>query len=383
MKYSLARLALWLLVGTGGHTSVTHAASSTEVVRMDIRLMGTDLVDELVYEWKKSPVSSEPTPLILAEVIAPVGLDDRFQIEMENRLAEVLRLSPGVPISLVHCSVCARMVAKSTPQGTLISRGIDQPEVLNELEKQFPGRQALSLHFEATGRELQLRARIFELKPPQKIVWAKTLSTSMSARRALQDPARIVGVEEARREQNEILAGRSTLGFTSRPVIRIFNSAESAVQVAPLPFFEQSVESQLLPNRTVTAGFTLGFTSLKDSVQAWTVGGHISKLIGEPSLINPDLLVFLGAHYIRMRGPTAAVFSADGETRYLLAIKPEAEPKATLVAFRLGLEMHIKYRLGMLAFMENVPILKNSETVATKKAILSYHALGWGIVWRW
>jgi hypothetical protein len=359
------------------------AVVGSEVIRMDIRLMGADLIDELIYEWKKKSPATDPLNLVLAEIIAPVGLDDRFQLEVENRLYEVLRLNPDLPISLVHCSLCTRMVAKSNPKGTIITRGIDQMDALQELEKQMPGRTALALHFEAVGRELQLRARIFQLQPPQKIVWAKTLSTSMSARRALQDPTRIVGLDEARKEQNDIIAGRSTLSFTTRPVLRMFNSANSAVQVAPLPFFEQSVESQLLPAKTVTSALTFGFSSLKDSLEAWTVGGHVAKLLGEPSLTQPDLFMFLGVHYIRMRGATAAVFSADGENLFLQRIRPGAEPKASLVAFRLGLEVHVKYRLGMLAFLENIPLLNESETVETKSLLVPYHALGWGVVWRW
>jgi len=355
-----------------------------EVIRMDIRLMGADLVDELVYEWKKKSPATDPLQLILAEIIAPVGLDDRFQLAVENRLYEVLRLNPDLPITLVHCSLCSRMVAKSTPQGTIITRGIDQMDALVELEKQMPGRIALALHFEAVGRELQLRARIFQLQPPQKIIWAMTLSTSMSARRALQDPTRIIGLDEARREQNEIIAGRSPISISTRPVLRMFNSANSAVQVAPLPFFEQSVESQLLPERKVTSAITFGFSSLKDSLSAWTVGGHVAKLLGESSLTQPDLHMFLGVHYIRMRGPTAAVFSADGENLFLQQIRPGAEPKASLVAFRLGLEVHVKYRLGMLVFLENIPLLKESKTVDTKSGFgFPYHAMGWGVLWRW
>ncbi len=363
--------------------SASAAVVGSEVIRMDIRLMGADLIDELIYEWKKKSPATDPLNLVLAEIIAPVGLDDRFQLEVENRLYEVLRLNPDLPISLVHCSLCSRMVAKSTPKGTIITRGIDQMDALQELEKQMPGRTALALHFEAVGRELQLRARIFQLTPPQKIVWAKTLSTSMSARRALQDPTRIVGLDEARKEQNDIIAGRSTLSWTTRPVLRMFNSANSAIQVAPLPFFEQSVESQLLPAKTVTSALTFGFSSLKDSLEAWTVGGHVAKLLGEPSLTQPDLFMFLGVHYIRMRGATAAVFSADGENFFLQGIRPGAEPKASLVAFRLGLEVHVKYRLGMLAFLENIPLLNESETVETKSLLVPYHALGWGVVWQW
>lgn len=360
------------------------AVAGSEVIRMDIRLMGADLIDELVYEWKKRSPATDPLNLVLAEIIAPVGLDDRFQVEVENRLYEVLRLNPGLPISLVHCSLCTRMVAKSTPKGTIITRGIDQMDALLDLEKQMPGRTALALHFEAVGRELQLRARIFQLQPPQKIIWAKTLSTSMSARRALQDPTRIVGLDEARREQEAIIAGRSTISVTTRPVLRMFNSANSAIQVAPLPFFEQSFESELLPARTVNSAITFGFSSLKDSLSAWTVGGHVAKMLGEPSLTRPDLYMFLGVHYIRMRGPTAAVFSADGENFFLQGIRPGAEPKASLVAFRLGLEVHVKYRLGMLAFVENVPLLKESKTVEQKSLLgIPYHAMGWGVVWRW
>jgi len=352
----------------------------------DVRLMATDLVDELVYSWISEPPLPERTALILADVAAPVGLDERFTVMVENRLYELLRQNPGIKVDLAHCGPCTQFIAKSNPQGTILSRGVDQPEVLAQLVKNMPGREALSLDFEAEGRELVLRAQVFELTGVQKIVWAKTYSTSLSGRRALRDTSPLISLDEARARQRAILAGRDPLEVTSRLVVRIFNASPSApVSAAPLPFFEQSFEAVPLPSRALRAAVTVGFTSIKDSLSAWSVGGHVAHLLlrDTPSLVDPDLYLTFGMHYIRMRGPGALAFSENGVTPDQIN-NMATEPKATLVSWRLGLETHIKFRLGMLAFLEYTPTLDNSNTIEKKSFLgVPYQSLGWGMVVRW
>jgi hypothetical protein len=368
------------------HGTARAADAPEEPVRVDVRLMAADLTDELVYAWQASRPTPARAQVVLAEVVAPVGLDERFNVMVENRLFELLRQNPQIELDLVHCAICTRLVAKSNPQGTLLARGIDQPEVLADLVRQYPGRLALSLAFEAEGRELVLRAELFELAGAQRIVWAKTFSTSLAARRTLQEATPLVSLEAARAEQQKLIARQDPLEASTRVVVRTYNTADDApIAAAPLPFAEFSFEATPLPARRLRAGFTIGATSIKDSLEAFTVGGHLARLLlrEAPSLVSPDLYLFMGMHYIRMRGPGALPFGEkqpDLDTVRGIS----HEPRASLVAYRLGLETHVKFRLGALAFLEYSPQLKNSESINTERLVgIPYQAYGWGMVIRW
>ncbi len=349
--------------------------------------MGADLIDDLVWSWSKDPPFKDPRPVTLVEVEAPVGLDERFSIFTENRLYELLRANPNIPIRLTHCGLCTQMVAKSTRDGTRISRGIDQPEVLSGLLATSPDRLALSLGFEVEGRELVLRAQIFELAGAQPIVWARTYATSMGARRILRETTPLISLEEARKNQHELIVGRDPIEVVTRFTVRSFelNDASLGSTTAPLVFFEQSFEGVLLPHRTKRAAVTAGFTSIKDQIQGFSVGGHLAQLLlrDEPSLADPDVYLFGGFNYVRLRGPGALPYGAD-EMDIDNLLRVRKEPKATMLLYRLGLETHIKYRYGAMAFLEYAPLLKTSKTVVTNRLVgIPYQDLGIGMVIRW
>lgn len=349
--------------------------------------MGADLVDDLVYSWSKDMPFKDPRPVALVEVAAPIGLDERFSIFTENRLYELLRANPQIPIRLTHCGLCTQMVAKSTKNGTRISRGIDQPEVLSGILATSPDRLALSLAFEVEGRELVLRAQIFELSGAQAIVWAKTYATSMSARRILRETTPLISLEEARKNQHDLMIGRDPIEVVTRFTVRSFELKDTSVGsiTAPLVFFEQSFEGVLLPHRSRRAAVTVGFTSIKDQVQGFSVGGHLAQLLmrDEPSLADPDVYLFGGFNYVRLRGPGALPYGKD-EMDIDNLLRERQEPKATMLLYRLGVETHIKYRYGAMAFLEYAPLLKFSKTIETNRFIgIPYQNMGIGMVIRW
>src|SRR5690606_31682323 len=140
-----------------------------------------------------------------------------------------------------------------------------------------------------------------------------------------------------------------------------------------------------LPRRDRRMGVTVGFTSIKDSLTGWSAGGQYQQLLwrDRPSIIHPDLYVVFGMHYMRLRGPQAAVFGQE-ELDIARILDEGVEPKATLVAWRLGLEAHIKHRYGFIAFMEYMPLLNESETLAKDTFLgMPYHNFGGGLVIRW
>ncbi len=353
-----------------------------EPILLDLRLMGSDLVDEMVHDWLSSPIFRLERPLALTHVSAPIGLDGRFSDLVENRLFEVITANPALKIKLTHCGICRQMVAKSTPQGTLIARGIDQPEVLNDLINRIPNLLALDLNFEVEGRELVLRAVIFEPQKDQRILWAKRYSWSRSSRSLLRDAQPLLSLEQARKQQNAILEGRDQLQLVSRVSVRNFYSP---IAISPLAFFEQSVEGALLPDRAYRAAFSLGFTSVRESIEGWSVGGHFASLMfrERPSLIHPDVWWFLGFHYVRVRGPDAAPFAQE-QLDVDRILSTGKEPRASFVAYRLGLESHLKYRFGLMAFLEYVPLFEDREFIEQKVVLgIPYHAAGVGVLFRW
>lgn len=370
-------------------SGVAIGAGNQEVILADIRLMGADLVDEMVYQWQEAPPLGglgNPAPLVLVGVQAPLGLDVRFKELVENRLFELLRQNPKIQVNLAYCGPCRQWVAKSNPTGTVLAWAIDQPEVLQDLMAATPERYGLVLNFESEAHDLVLRAQIFTLGGNQKILWAKTIATASTARRVLRDETPLISLSAAKKQQDDILNRHDPLEVTSRIAVRIFRPGSDASQTAlPLPFLEQSFEVVPLPQRNLRSAITFGFTSIQESLSGWSVGGHLAGLIlrDRPSLVNPDLYWLFGAHYIRLRGPGAAAFGAkqlDIDTIRNI----QREPKATLVSWRLGIEAHIKHRLGFLLFLEDLPILKKNEAFDQDYFLgIPYLAYGFGVLIKW
>ena len=366
------------------------SAASEQGATLDIRWMGTDLIDEMIHDWELQPPFSTKELVSLAEIESPMGLDERFSIEIENHLVELLLKLTATHVQLARCSACLKMVAKSTKAGTYIGRGIDQPELLKELASSSGSKKGLSLSFEAEGKSLVLRAQLFSFtEVGQPILWAKSYATSMSSRLALQNDERLVSLKEARAVQEAMLNRVDPLEFVTRLTVRNFKIANEekagAQNLPPLLFLEQSVEGVLLPKRDYRAALTLGTTSVEKSMAGYSFGGHIAKLVNRvsPSLANPDLYFFSGFEYFRLRGPGAALFGAK-ELDVAKLLGDRKEPRASFVSYRLGLELHMKHRFGMLVFMEKIPTFDKSEIIGSFNVLgMSFQNYGIGMAIKW
>lgn len=386
MVKALIKNSLILVLATLAYVSQAFADLNDEgLIFHDIRIMATDLVDEMAYQWLKSPPFPTTKNLILADLSAPIGIDHRFNEFVENRLYEIFSSNPQIPFRPVHCSTCLQWTAVANPKQTVISRGIDQPEVLQNLDKLSPDQLALSLNFEAQGRDLVLRAQIFEMAPPQKIVWARTYSTSMSRAEVMRDKANLMSLEAAREMQQQILRGKEPLSTFTRIKIRNFQAQGSTGQVAPLIFIAQSLEATLLPQRNKKFAVEVGFSSIKNSLQGWSVGGNFAQLIGRktPSLVDPDVYWFAGVEYMALEGPGAAPFSQK-QIDVARLVNAKEDPKAGMTFLRFGLEGLIKHRFGMAVYIEHAPILEDSEIIKTQKLLfIPYQSLGVSLVAQW
>jgi hypothetical protein len=381
---------MFLLCGLTSSKWAMAALPVEQGVALDIRWMGTDLVDEFVHDLELNPPFPTKTLVALTEIDAPVGLDERFEVVTENHLIDLLLSLSKTHIQLAHCGACRKFVVKSTKAGTYMGRGSDQPEVLKDLAAGAGAHFGLSLNFEAATNALILNAQIFSLtESGQPIVWARKYTTSMHSRLALQSDSNLMTLAEAQQAQRNIINRRDPLEWVSRVTMSLFTAGpgmggQSSVN-APLLFAEQSIEGILLPRMNRRMAFTVGATSIEKSMSGYMVGGHFSQLLlrNTPSLIIPDLYGFFGFHFYRLRGPAAAPFGAKQFDLYSI-LKSSTEPKASFVMYRLGVELHAKHRLGALVFIENSPQFNDSDAIATSRVIgIPYHAFGMGVMIKW
>jgi hypothetical protein len=376
-------ILLLLLLASAAH------ADLSEPVRLDLRLMGADLVDDMVYTWLQSAPLSGPANLIVAEIDAPIGIDQRFEQDIENHLYEVLRANPKLPLTLVHCSLCRQYTAVSNPKRTVIGRSISTPEGQEQLAK-YPHLNALALHFDVVGDDLVLWSEIYEVKPPQRVVWSQRYSHRTSARTVLQEPTKLVSISEARAEQERLIQGRDTIEAVTRFPVRTFAGKQAsggggvAGEVPPLIFLEQSIEATLSPRKNRRAGLSIGVTSIKDSLQGWSFGASFQQLLfrNEPSLTDPDLYLRVAANFIRLEGPGSAVFSQN-QIDVAKLINSSDDFRSSLTTYQIGLEAHVKYRFGFSAFVEYIPVLDSSNVIATRSLIIPYHSVGVAGVFLW
>ena len=363
------------------------ARAADEPVRLDLRLMGADLVDEMVYNWLQTAPLSPPASLIVAEIDAPVAIDQRFEEDIENHLYELLRANPHLALSLVHCSLCRQSLTVSNPKRTVMGRALSMPEGQAKLAE-YPHLHALSMHFDVVERELVLWAEIYEVAAPQRVVWSRRFSTATDARSLLREPGHLVSISEAREEQHKLMTGHDNIQFVTRFPVRTFAAGSvgvgSQVEIPPLIFLEQSVEAVVSPHRDRRAGISVGLTSVKDSMQGWSLGASYAELLGrsEPSLTQPDVYLRVAAVYLRLEGPGAALFSQNQiDVNHL--INTDDSPKASLMAYQIGLEAHVKNRFGLSAFIEYIPVLDDSQVIATRHLLIPFHSVGVAGVFLW
>ncbi len=383
MKIYFIRFISIIFIFFVGFGFCLNVESKEEIIFRDLHIMAAELVDDMVYSWLKNPPFSNQTQVTIVEITAPVSLDNRFNTVIENRLYELFQKNPQLKIELVHCSSCSQIVSYSNSEKTIISRGIDQPEVLNGILKLAPKTMALSLNFEVQEREIYLQSHIFELAPPQKILWAQKYSTSMGVRASLREATPLLSLESAREIQNKILIGREPLKFISRLQIHNFETDENYT-LPPLLFGEQSLEGEILPERNQKFGLSVGVGSVRDSYSGWTVGGRYSKLMfrDSPSLIHPDMYWFLGVQYMRLQGPGAAVF-AENQLDLNKLINSDDDPKASLTNYQFGFEALIKYKFGLSVYLEFIPALSKSKIIHEQSLIIPYHGIGTALVFQW
>jgi hypothetical protein len=376
---------VWLLLGLWAAAPARaagrlEAAQLAELDRLrgevanQVQLTAYDLVDELVLGWKTAPVFEAPTPVVLAGVTVPVGLGTGMEALLENHIAAVLADNPKTNIQLVHCPTCTAVVVHSGPEATVISRGIDDPAVLEQLGNET-GKHALFIDIEAEGTWLVLRARLTRLTPDLPIVWSHTIASSASTPALLRQPDDLKSAEEARKDYIGALHDRGPLTIPVRFVVRTYAQPTGSSGIAAPPFIwlQTGVELGSTDARAWTASVLAGYSFIPQAYQGLMAQARISRLLtGQVrSLSHPDLYLFVGAAVITVWGPATAPFQEDVLTADDLITSLAGDgPRTTFGTLHLGLDLRLGNRVGLSTFLETMPSLDQSQNLGDYVRVL-------------
>jgi hypothetical protein len=340
-------------------------------VAAQLQLKAYDLLDELVYSWTQSPIFALDTPVVLADVSVPVGFGSGLQALIENHFVSLVVSNPRTRVVVAHCPQCTSVVVRSGARGTVVARGVDEPEALSAAGLLSGSRHALFLDFEAEGSALVLRARMTALEPSLPIVYARTLSTSTSSAALLRHGERLKSAAEARQEYLEALEGRSNFLVPVRMGVRTYassNDPNTPVRSVPFIWLQAGGELALTQARAWTASFSGGVSWMPNLHTAWMAQARMSRLLSGAvtSMTHPDLYAFVGGSLINVTGQSAHLFREQlPDINDLLnnLAGLAIEPTTTFAAFQLGLELRVKNRIGASVFYESVPALNSAPAI--------------------
>lgn len=324
-----------------------------------IHLQANDLVDELVFGWRSSPPFEGPTAVVLADVIAPLSYGSGFESLVENHLARVLLANPETNVQLAHCPSCTALVVHSDATGTVISRGVDQPDALARLRGDSGAAHALFLDFEAEGTALVLRARVTKLEGALPIVHARTLSTRTQGAALLRSSSPLVSSEEAREEYLAVLEQRGPFTVPVRLALHTFApSNDGSFQIPlPVPWVHVGVEYAIDSARAWTGGLSLGGTFIPTVQAGALVQARVARLLtgSEISLTHPNLYGFVGVGLAVLQGDTASILNDTPAG--------DLGPVASYFSLQTGLELRVSRRIGASFFVESMPTLWQHDFV--------------------
>ncbi len=382
--FTLMLLALAVLSPTALANSPAEDAQLAELERAraeiadQVHLAAFDLIDELAFGWNRAPVFDTPTPVVLAGVTVPVGLGTGLAAMVENHIAAVLLENPTTNIQLVHCPSCTAVVVHSGPEGTVVSRGYDNPEVLAELGG-TTGQHALFVDVEAEGKWLVLRARLTRLTPDLPIVWSHTLTTSSGTPALLRQPDDLKSAAEAREEYLDTLHDRGPITIPVRFAVRTFAQPDAfftenpGVPPPPFAWLQTGVEIGATDARVWTSSLLIGGSFIPQAYQGLMGQARVSRLLTgrSRSLTRPDLYLFAGGSVMTMWGLATGSFQTEPFTSDAIILALTGQPpRTTLGALHLGLDLRLGNRIGFSSFLETMPSLRNSDNMGDYTRVL-------------
>ena len=384
-------LAGLLWAGSSQAASPVEEAEMAELEKLraqvadQVHLAAYDLIDELVFGLAEDPVFDKPTSVVLAGATVPLGLGTGMEALLENHITSVITQNPRTNLQLVHCPTCTAVVVHSGPEGTVVSRGVDNPQVLEDLGT-LTGQHALFVDIEAEGTWLVLRARLTRLTPDLPIVWSRTLATSASTPALLREADGLKSAKDARQEYLDIISGRGNLTIPLRFVVRQYARPDISFEggglaAPPFIWLQTGVELGATRAKAWTSSLLGGYSYIPQGYQGLMAQARVSRLVTgrARSLTRPDLYVFLGGATMLLWGPATAPFQEEPvDADAVAAALNGTAPRTSLGAIHLGLDLRVGNRIGGSVFLETMPALATSENLGSYVRVgsINFQSLG-------
>ncbi len=392
---ALTRGALFLLVCALSSTVAAAELSNEELQRTqvetlrrqmanELHLQAFDLIDELVYGWTQAPPFAADTAVVVADVTVPYGFGSGLEALLENHLADLVIQHGETRVRLAHCPACQAITVHSDAQGTIVSRGVDQPGALRQAGASSGAEHALFLDFEAEGAALVLRARITSLDDDLTIVRARTLSTSTSSAALLRSGDRLISAEDARHEYLDALQQRGPVVIPVRvSLIQFAPPAEGSAGIATLPilWLQTGAEMGINHARDWTGSITIGGTFVPQLYNGLMLEARVNRLLtgAATSLTQPNLYGFVGASLTTINGPVALLLRDDVPTiaDVVGAATGVVSQSTTYPAITAGVDLRIGNRLGASFFAQTTPTLAGAPSIGRYLDVgLQIHSIG-------
>lgn len=375
-------------------SSTTHAATPIEraqqaeldrvraKVANQVHLSAYDLVDEMVWGWTQEPVFDKPTQVVLADVTVPVGLGTGMQALLENHISSVILKNPTSNVRLVHCPACRQVVVHSGPEATVVTRGIDNPDVLAKLGE-TTDRHALFIDIEAEGTFLVMRARLTRLNPDLPIVWSHTISTSANTPALLRDGADLKSAAEAREEYMAALEDRGPTSVIARVGVRTYARGDFG-NTPPPPFlwFQAGVELGATEALDWTASLVIGGSHIPQAYSGLLAEARVNRLLTGRvrSHTRPDLYFFLGGSAQTLWGTATTPFLGDPINADDVLRQNNAEaPRFIFGTVELGLDLRLGQRFGLIGYLEYYHPLRFSQNIGAHVRVLGINFQSFGL----
>jgi len=340
-----------------------------------IQLRAFDLLDELVASWNAKPVFATDTPVILAGVTVPLGFGSGLEALIENHFAELVVKNPDGHVKLAHCPQCSALIVHSGQKGTIVARGIDEPEALAKAGVASGSLRAIFLDFEAEGSALVWRARITSIEPSLPIVYARTISTTTASAALLRTGEPLLTAEQAHQEYVDDLQSKGPILVPFTVGIRTFASPQDTgdgnlgIATVPQVWVMGGGEVALTQARAWTAGVSVGATWVPAIQTGAMLQGRVARLLSgnASSLTNPDLYGFVGLSATDLQGPGALVLRDKTPTTaaLLAALTGSTEASSIWAAGQIGALLRVKNRISLAAYTEVAPTLTTATGVGT------------------